>query len=159
MRISDWSSDVCSSDLWASLYRPGQVRRRHGLPTYPFARERYWVPRAESVEDCAEIPARIPQERPVDSAPWRPSELADAIDWQARLRHWLGRRILVIHTDDGESQEFRRLLAQGKQASGAEDAADVTYCIAGEVETVLTAARTECLLLLSAVAEPQIDHP
>src|SRR3546814_333914 len=29
MRISDWSSDVCSSDLWARLRRPEVERRIH----------------------------------------------------------------------------------------------------------------------------------
>src|SRR5690606_20830081 len=32
---------------WTTLHGAGQARRRHGLPTYPFARERYWVPQPE----------------------------------------------------------------------------------------------------------------
>src|SRR3546814_18006830 len=35
MRISDWSSDVCSSDLFGSLWR---ARQRHNLTTYGSAR-------------------------------------------------------------------------------------------------------------------------
>lgn len=32
----------CSVD-WQALYSPGQARRLSGLPTYPFARESYWL--------------------------------------------------------------------------------------------------------------------
>src|SRR3546814_7017347 len=31
MRISDWSSDVCSSDLWHTLGMPGPPRRRRQI--------------------------------------------------------------------------------------------------------------------------------
>src|SRR3546814_11773283 len=41
MRISDWSSDVCSSDLdvlvygtWSRGFRPGGINRRGTLPPY-----------------------------------------------------------------------------------------------------------------------------
>src|SRR3546814_13183411 len=34
MRISDWSSDVCSSDLDASFFRTGFIAVRLGLPGF-----------------------------------------------------------------------------------------------------------------------------
>src|SRR3546814_18640575 len=34
MRISDWSSDVCSSDLYRSLFNPGQRRFAQPLLAY-----------------------------------------------------------------------------------------------------------------------------
>src|SRR3546814_13839003 len=34
MRISDWSSDVCSSDLWARACEPPEIRRSRGVLVY-----------------------------------------------------------------------------------------------------------------------------
>src|SRR3546814_14987782 len=40
MRISDWSSDVCSSDLAYEPPLPSHVRAIDGTPIHEFARER-----------------------------------------------------------------------------------------------------------------------
>ncbi|MCX7366161.1 MAG: beta-ketoacyl synthase N-terminal-like domain-containing protein [Alphaproteobacteria bacterium] len=87
----------------------GEGRRRHGLPAYPFERERYWAAPATSDE-------------------WQAAELTDAVDWQGRLRHILSQQILVVHANEGTRNAFDRLLVQLKQAAGVEKAS-VTYCV------------------------------
>ncbi|HTR88010.1 MAG TPA: SDR family NAD(P)-dependent oxidoreductase [Reyranella sp.] len=87
---------------WSSLTPPG-VRRRHGLPTYPFERERYWVPVAE-----VEVPAAAS----VDMSLWQAGELAADTDWQGRLRQRLSQRLLVVHAEEAKRKAFADLLAQ-----------------------------------------------
>src|SRR3546814_3077613 len=51
MRISDWSSDVCSSDLEGGLARPGRPHDRDRFAGYDLKRE---------IDKCGEIrPGRV----------------------------------------------------------------------------------------------------
>jgi acyl transferase domain-containing protein/enoyl-CoA hydratase/carnithine racemase/acyl carrier protein/NAD(P)-dependent dehydrogenase (short-subunit alcohol dehydrogenase family) len=144
---------------WASLRRAGQARRRHGLPTYPFERERYWIPQAEAAGDTDGNPVRAtPQGPSIDSTLWRRSELADTIDWQGQLRHCLGKRVLVVHADDGQRQAFSHLLTQLRRACGLEGAGDATYCRVGEAKAALAAKKPDYLLFLGGVAEGRSDE-
>nr|QEO74705.1 phosphopantetheine-binding domain-containing pro [uncultured bacterium] len=140
------------------IVRPGPAQRRHGLPTYPFARERYWIPGAEDGQNSVGISPRdntLPQspanvantDSPSGRVVWRASALATELDWQDRLRHWLGRQILVVHTDNAECQAFRQLLTQLKQSGGHANSAEI-YCVADELDAVLAARRPDCVLFL-----------
>jgi acyl transferase domain-containing protein/enoyl-CoA hydratase/carnithine racemase/acyl carrier protein len=162
---------------WASLYRPGQARRKHGLPTYPFAREHYWIPDIEAVEDIVDsplpdlsgakpspegegayilkstvlpMPCRDREKPVIDGELWRSSELADTIDWQNRLQHYQSKQIVVIYADGGERLAFANLLMQLKQASGLDDNyANVSYCAVAEINAELAAKQFDCLLFLA----------
>ncbi|MCK9622359.1 MAG: KR domain-containing protein, partial [Methylobacter sp.] len=140
---------------WPSLYRPGQARRKHGLPTYPFAREHYWIPEIEAVEDIVDSkPCRSSETPVIDSELWRGSELPDTIDWKNSLQHYQDKRVVVIYADDGERRAFNNLLTQLKQASGLDDSSNVRYCAVNEINAGLAAKRPDCLLFLGA---QQID--
>ncbi|HEY0837820.1 MAG TPA: beta-ketoacyl synthase N-terminal-like domain-containing protein [Azospirillum sp.] len=131
---------------WPSLHRAGQAQRRHGLPTYPFERERYWVPAVPAPEESADAVNTPP--RPAAGADWSPRALDDGIDWRARLRQRLAQRILVVHADDDVRRAFRTLLEQLAQAGGA-DARAVRWCTAAEAPAALAVERPDCLLYLS----------
>ncbi|MFA6385978.1 MAG: beta-ketoacyl synthase N-terminal-like domain-containing protein [Candidatus Paceibacterota bacterium] len=147
---------------WSSLYRQGQARRKHGLPTYPFAREHYWIPEAEAVEDGTvdSKPCRSSEMPVIDSELWRSSELPDTIDWQNRLQHYQGKRVVVIYADDGERRAFSNLMTQLKRASGLDDGLDheanVSYCAVTEISAGLAAKRPDCLLFLGGVGAQQL---
>jgi len=161
---------------WLALYRPGQMQRKHGLPTYPFAREHYWIPEIEAVEDIVDSPLPdlssakpspegegayilkstvlppLPcREMPmIDSELWRSSELPDTINWQNRLQHYQSKQLVVIYADDSKRRAFANLLTQLKQASGLDDnCANVTYCSVTEINAELSAKQPDCLLFLA----------
>jgi len=163
---------------WPSLYRSGQVQRKHGLPTYPFAREHYWIPEAEAVEDIVDsplsdlsaakpspegeganilkstvlpLPCRDPEIPVIDSELWRSSELQDTIDWKNRLQHYQSKQLVVIYADDSERRAFTNLLTQLKQASGLDDNyANVSYCAVAEINAGLAEKRPDCVLFLAS---------
>src|SRR3546814_1555290 len=56
MRISDWSSDVCSSDLWGGGGRGDPRTRSRGRPSQP--------PRPSADDDAADRPGRAGREDP-----------------------------------------------------------------------------------------------
>jgi len=63
---------------WARLHR-GAPRRRVSLPTYPFARERYWLPEVPTTASPAIAQTREPKREPKREAhllrkEWRPAE-------------------------------------------------------------------------------------
>lgn len=129
---------------WRLLYpasTPG--RRRHGMPTYPFARERYWIPAAEPVQTAAQpAPTTTVATAPstpvapiaastaaavwsapaaaFDAAAWRADALAAGVDWSSRLRHWQQRQLLVLHADSTSQQVFSGLLSALQQRAGQE---------------------------------------
>ncbi|MEE7626363.1 SDR family NAD(P)-dependent oxidoreductase [Methylobacter sp. Wu8] len=146
---------------WSPLYRPGQARRKHGLPTYPFAREHYWIPETEAVEDdtVESKPCRSSETPVIDSELWRGSELPDTIDWQNSLQHYQGKQLAVIYADDGERRAFNNLLMQLKQASGLDDSSNVSYYAVSEINDGLAAKRPDCLLFLGGVGTQPTDTP
>ncbi|MCB0210643.1 MAG: SDR family NAD(P)-dependent oxidoreductase, partial [Anaerolineae bacterium] len=64
-----WASGV--DIAWSMLY-PGQTPRRISLPTYPFARERYWIPDTAMKTDEHSVLYSTPI--------WQPRELAEPIE-------------------------------------------------------------------------------
>lgn len=98
---------------WRDLHRAGARRRLHGLPTYPFERERYWVTPAPATPTA---PSR-------DDGPWAPAPLPDDVPWQDRLRERLARPVAVVEADAALATAFRRLLGQLAQAGGVSDGA------------------------------------
>jgi acyl transferase domain-containing protein len=99
---SDWIGTLSSlgtlyqrgSDVdWAAFDQPYAYRRVHGLPTYPFQRQRYWVERPEAVGGSAPRPviASSPTPTPLPEVlyqvAWEPSPIptegpsSQASDW------------------------------------------------------------------------------
>lgn len=145
---------------WSSLYRSGQARRKHGLPTYPFAREHYWIPEAEAIEDdtVESKPGRSNETQVIASELWSNNELPDTIDWKNQLQQYQGKRVVVIYADDGERQAFSNLMNQLKQACGFDaylDNTNVNYCATTEISAGLVAKRYDCLLFLMGIVAPQ----
>jgi acyl transferase domain-containing protein/enoyl-CoA hydratase/carnithine racemase/acyl carrier protein/SAM-dependent methyltransferase len=128
---------------WSTLARR-PARRLHGLPSYPFARERYWVPQAEVSKPDDEAAARD-----IDRGIWHASELPRDIDWQSRLHACLGQRILVVSDDDAQRRAFEGLLAKLKE-SAAIASSDVTYCDAPDPGKLRAVAQTDCAIILGS---------
>ncbi len=55
------------------LLHMGRTRRRVSLPTYPFMKERYWLPEAPPFALMASPPAPVPEARPAPVASSQPS--------------------------------------------------------------------------------------
>ncbi len=139
---------------WSTLYQPGQAQRKHGLPTYPFAREHYWVPKAENVDPVEAAPPNCNREPlPINLELWQDSALPEAMDWGKQLQSYRDKQLMVIYTDDSERQAFSRLLTQLKQAvgltTGLSEGQDVHYYPITEIDAASTAKRPDCLMFLS----------
>ncbi len=112
---------------WNLLYTGGKPRRV-SLPTYPFARERYWLgdsfPAGSGVQTGALAGTATPVAPP--PAPswlflreqWGPQPMPDDLDWRARLVQNEGRRIAIIAADPVEAAGLASLLRQLAEASG-----------------------------------------
>jgi acyl transferase domain-containing protein/enoyl-CoA hydratase/carnithine racemase/acyl carrier protein len=159
---------------WASLYPAGRPLRRHGLPAYPFAREHYWTPEADinsdesgsagqepvikhesepAVADAGQVASTDRSKiEAVDSMLWQEYALPDAIDWQDRIRRKQDRQVLVIYTDERESQAFKELLTQLTQACGLAESAGPRYCSRHQISEDLTEKRTDTVLFLGGAA-------
>jgi acyl transferase domain-containing protein/acyl carrier protein/NAD(P)-dependent dehydrogenase (short-subunit alcohol dehydrogenase family)/1,4-dihydroxy-2-naphthoyl-CoA synthase/SAM-dependent methyltransferase len=127
---------------WDQLHRPGSVRRRHGLPTYPFAHERYWAPLPDST--AAEVGV-TDQSEPLPPTGWQSVD-APVVDWQTALRHQLAQRILVVHADDTMATAFAALLAQLQRAGDIAATVDIAY---SRIEDAAEAPDFDCLILLA----------
>jgi acyl transferase domain-containing protein/enoyl-CoA hydratase/carnithine racemase/aryl carrier-like protein/SAM-dependent methyltransferase len=124
---------------WDALYRSRKPRRLHGLPTYPFAREHYWIATDKEMSASTELPA-------LDAAVWPSRELPVEIDWQDRLRDWLGKRSLVVHAGEDERRSFAHFLSRLQRSCGLESIGSVAYGRVGDAP--LAKAQPECLVLL-----------
>src|SRR3546814_2856208 len=63
MRISDWSSDVCSSDLESRVPSPEskreeESRSRHGVQTFELQESRQWQRKSSATSNCRSRPVR-----------------------------------------------------------------------------------------------------
>ncbi len=121
---------------WNRLYTT-EWPRRMSLPTYPFARERYWVETEPAAQPASTFPASPSSARPETQARrlltpglaedassgessgqsrqyienrWTPVPLAGDIDWQARLKQQEGTAITVIYSEEKRKDELFALL-------------------------------------------------
>src|SRR3546814_12551258 len=78
MRISDWSSDVCSSDLNADLFASGDAEQVHYLRAF-FLLFRH--------------PAFLPQPGDPDGRSFHAIALAEGRNWESKVSHDLGERV------------------------------------------------------------------
>src|SRR3546814_382304 len=78
MRISDWSSDVCSSDLNADLFASGDAEQVHYLRAFFLLFRR---------------PAFLPQPGDPDGRSFHAIALAEGRNWESKVSHDLGERV------------------------------------------------------------------
>jgi acyl transferase domain-containing protein/enoyl-CoA hydratase/carnithine racemase/acyl carrier protein/NAD(P)-dependent dehydrogenase (short-subunit alcohol dehydrogenase family) len=146
---------------WSKL-TPASARRLHGLPSYPFARERYWATQADNSTPDAEDDPNVPRESmaaiksDIDRDVWRPNELPRDVDWQDRLRECLNQRILVVGGDGAERSAFERLLRQLTQSASLADA-DVAHCSASDLGKILNIEQPGCAIILGGRNLPHDD--
>jgi len=132
---------------WNSLSR-GATRRIHGLPSYPFARERYWHQPVEgSAQGDGDATPDTSAMGDIERAIWNTSELPRKIDWQSRLRDCLNQRVLVVCDNDAQRGAFESLLTQLRQSAALADV-DVTYCGAPDLGKACHAAPPDCAIIL-----------
>ena len=134
---------------WQTLYQARQVRRRHGLPTYPFAREHYWVPEVEATEEVADSLPSQNKEPEVISELWKGSELSDTINWQSQLQHYQSKNVVFVYSDEEVRQGFSELLRQLHKAAGLASTVNITYYTVSELSAELAAKQPDCLLFLA----------
>src|SRR3546814_11997742 len=78
MRISDWSSDVCSSDLNADLFASGDAEQVHYLRAFFLLFRR---------------PAFLPQPGDPDGRSFHAIALAEGRNWERKVSNDLGERV------------------------------------------------------------------
>lgn len=123
---------------WNSYNEQRQARRRHGLPSYPFERKHYWNRQQETVDAPTEGPLAFTNEDPsFDLTAWRNIALSSEIDWQDRLRKSLSKKILVVHSVDGQREAFAHLLTQMERSAGLKTSTRIEYCHADEATAKL----------------------
>nr|AAR19304.1 putative type I polyketide synthase [symbiont bacterium of Paederus fuscipes] len=132
-----------------------QARRLHGLPVYPFARERYWIAAPANLKrsggntlqrlhDADDVRALIA------SGSWWEKALPDEIDWKECLHRHSDRQVLVLYGELDQFLAFQRLLQQLQQAGDIECIAHVS-CVGvadDEIEMKIK-AQPDMVLLLS----------
>ncbi len=108
---------------WSLLYEGGRHPPRLSLPTYPFARDRYWIDDAQPVAGAAPAAAQAAAALPVatPTAPrcfeiveqWRvePLRAAERSVWQALQRRGSA-RALVLHRDATAAGALRSALVR-----------------------------------------------
>jgi amino acid adenylation domain-containing protein len=112
---------------WGGFYGAARPRRM-SLPTYPFARDRYWLPKTDPAPPAsaasyprAADPAASPQvadEWLAVKEEWTPEPWAEPMDWDARIRRQAGRRITLLVAEAAEGREFQRLITDWEAAAG-----------------------------------------
>ena len=145
---------------WHTCYDVGSVRRRHGLPTYPFAREHYWIPAVETesvsrAETLAVRPNALAQS--IDLAKWSAVVALPQADWQGRMQHYQAKKVLVIYSDEAERVAFHQLLIKLAQASGMVGVDHFTYARIGAQEVSHLVHSAESLLVLVSLESPSTD--
>ncbi len=102
---------------WNQLY-PAGAPRRIGLPTYPFAKEKYWFldtpPRLQRDELAGQLES---PEAPADSwlvfrEEWAAQELPDPLDWRERLAGQAGKHVAIAAVDPAEAEAVAAFLRQ-----------------------------------------------
>lgn len=149
---------------WDALYANQRPQRRHGLPTYPFAREHYWIPQPEPVAEPQPAPQLPPRQAtsslamPVtDVSPhWCDSALP-SVPWQERLRDVLAGRVLVAYQHEAQRAAFTSLLAQLQKAAGLSAEMSPAYGQLQQIGRGANVQRPDTLLLLGGTAghEPE----
>jgi acyl transferase domain-containing protein/enoyl-CoA hydratase/carnithine racemase/aryl carrier-like protein/SAM-dependent methyltransferase len=90
------------------------AKRRHGLPTYPFAKEPHWISTAPFNE-----PNRIPKEGNNETQTgWRAENTPTNPDWHARLAERYARPITLISDDPKWIVSMTSLLTELGDAPG-----------------------------------------
>lgn len=103
---------------WSLLHHSGKPKRI-SLPTYPFAKQRYWLPDATKEE----LPSAIVMDEPLQnqddnpllcfSEQWIAQALStDGVDWVEAIRHQRDIRILVLYAEQADGAAMRTLLTQ-----------------------------------------------
>ncbi|MGZ9709219.1 SDR family NAD(P)-dependent oxidoreductase [Glaciimonas sp. GNP009] len=166
---------------WALLQRSHATpaRRRHGLPTYPFAREHYWTPEMEGVGTGIgadlELAIRNPtlaalekteskdgnKRAAADASRWHRNELPAAIDWQAGLRRYQQGQLVVIHADENQRHAFDQLLTQLRQAADLENSdwgPKPVYCDLRLMTTNVFPPQADLLIFLGGPKDDAAVH-
>jgi polyketide synthase PksN len=139
---------------WNELYG-NRKPRRISLPTYPFARERYWVdseaalPHLKSVVERAgaqEVNRRGTSPR-VNEA-WVPVAIPGDLGWKDRLRQFEGKSICVLCSDKKDKEGLVELIRQLEHAAGVSRALQIQSLDLGSLNGDLLIEVPEVILFL-----------
>ncbi len=101
---------------WAQLWPdPSDKPFRVSLPTYPFARKRYWLPEKQSQAETSQAPSATATQDDLEwlavAETYRAKPFPEGFDWQAALRQKDGSRIAVV-AEKEDAEALASLLTQ-----------------------------------------------
>jgi len=145
---------------WSALYQPGQARRLHGLPGYPFARERYWLPDTHNASITKDADNKTPVTED-DNEPWLAADLAENIDWNRRLQRYRQATIAVLYADNDDKDVLADLIRKMAQAASLPE--PLTLHFVKSSDTSLSCGQfqkaPDILLWFGSKETPQADLP
>jgi len=146
---------------WLALYQPGQARRLHGLPGYPFAREHYWLPNMDNAARTQDEDERTPvvETAQEDSELWFAEEISGNIDWNQRLRHYQDAAITVLYADNDDKEVLNDLIRKMAQAANLAGALTLDFIKSSEISCRQFPKAPDALLWFGSKETPQADLP
>ncbi|NKB24234.1 MAG: SDR family NAD(P)-dependent oxidoreductase [Kiritimatiellae bacterium] len=112
---------------WSKLH--GEEKpRRISLPTYPFARERYWIEQTEvgsqkslklqsEKQNLSRIDSNSEKQWLFIKEDWLPESIPDDVDWNGRLKEYAGKMIYVLSADEKDQKGLCSLLKQLEESA------------------------------------------
>jgi polyketide synthase PksN len=172
---------------WNRLYHSAKPVRM-SLPTYPFARESYWLPEKQlrekqkaSIaagplvtvdgtfpEKKEEVPSVTPKQWLFSREEWVEEPLPPETDWKTRMKHYSGKRVCIVYNDRSDKEALSQLI---KKVEAAADVAQPVVLQSLHVSDITTgtlkAFLPEVILFLGPVkktsysvlpAEAELQH-
>ena len=128
---------------WNKLYGDRKPRRI-SLPTYPFARERYWVESENPVPHVKPVVAKDDDEQrdqgsekpwPFFKEAWIPFAIPHDLDWKDRLKQYEGKIICVLYSDEKDKEGLCTLIKQLEHAGGLSKALQIQPLNVGDMNS------------------------
>jgi amino acid adenylation domain-containing protein len=147
---------------WNLLYG-GSHPRRLSLPTYPFARERYWLPRiGAAITPPPIVRSAHEPATPADNQSgtwltlreeWTPRPWPTDSDWKSGIRAYSGKRVVVLGADRAECGRLLKLIEDLERTAGMRAGVQVELLSLADLDAWRLEQPPDIVLALAPSAE------